>query len=236
MVLLTWSCEFGKPRIWSLLPACVALDQRARKAWGAGEESSPACWLQSSAKAQGKDGSRDGTANHWMLRLAENSLASSPSWLVLRLVLPSSCFVSSPVLSVSSTGVAHSACCWQRPVFIVRGPVVLPSPTHIPSRSQCPSAWLFWALLCKVQRQFLIQLLLVQGIILGLPLQSQDALAAILHHSHLSLAPLKSAARGCTDVNAQCMPHFVVAIKNKKSEIDLLIMDVLLTETHPTCS
>lgn len=68
------------------------------------------------------------------------------------------------------------------------------------------------------------------------PLPSQDALAAILHCSHLSLAPLKCAARGCTDVNALCMPHFVVAIKNKKSEIDLLIMDVLLTETHPTCT
>lgn len=69
-----------------------------------------------------------------------------------------------------------------------------------------------------------------------MPLQSQHALAAILHHGHLSLAPLRSAARGCTDVNALCMPHFVVAIKNKKSEIDLLIMDVLLTETHPTCT
>lgn len=65
-----------------------------------------------------------------------------------------------------------------------------------------------------------------------LPLQSQDALAAILHHGLLSLAPSKCAARGSTDADALCMPHFVVAIK--KSEIDLLIMDVLLTETHPT--
>lgn len=68
------------------------------------------------------------------------------------------------------------------------------------------------------------------------PLPSQDALPAILHCSHLSLAPLKCAARGYADVNALCMPHFVVAIKNKESEIDLLIMDVLLTETHPTCT
>lgn len=39
-------------------------------------------WLQSAAKAQGRDGNRDAATNHLMLRLAENNLASSPSWLV----------------------------------------------------------------------------------------------------------------------------------------------------------
>lgn len=120
-----------------------------------GQESIPIHWLQSSTEAQGRDGYRDAPANHWMSRLAENNLASSPSWLDW-LVLPSFCFVSSLVLTVSTTGVAHSACCWQAPIFIVRGPS-----TQIPSRSQCLSAWLLWAPLCKVQRQFLIQLLLV---------------------------------------------------------------------------
>lgn len=49
----------------------------------AGEESSPAYWLQSPAKVQGRDCYRDAAANHLMLKLAENNLPSSPSWLVL---------------------------------------------------------------------------------------------------------------------------------------------------------
>lgn len=200
-----------------------------------GKESSPVWWLQSSTKVQGRDGYRDAAANHLMSRLAENNLASSPSWLVL--------LACSPLLLLCLLTGTHCLYYWCSTFSMLlaeanfRCERTSGSTSIHPHSFQEPVSFSMALVGSPLQGTKTVSDPVAVGLRDELmPLQSQDALAAILHHALLSLAPLKRAARGGTDANALCMPHFVVAIKYKKSEIDLLIMDVLLTETHPTCT
>ena len=68
------------------------------------------------------------------------------------------------------------------------------------------------------------------------PLLSQEALAAVLHCSHLSLAWPEVCKQEAAQTLMLCAHNILWLLLKIKSEINLLIMDVLLTETYPTCT
>lgn len=98
--------------------------------------------------------------NHLMLRLAENNLPSSPSWLMLLAFSPLLLLCLLPGTPCLYYWCSTFSVLFTEASFHCKRTSGSTS-VHSRSRSQCLSAWLLWAPLCKVQRQFLIRLLLV---------------------------------------------------------------------------
>lgn len=167
-----------------------------------------------------RDGSRNAATNHLMLRLPENNLSSSPSvwcyWLVLAAFAPHP----SLILDVSSTDTAHnsSACHLKRLVFIVRGSVI-PSPSSHVWRSGFKHSMAFagsYLVRCKAG------------------FWSDRHAITVLRGSGCHPSSQPSLKQEAALPLMLCAYNILCTTTNKKSEINLLIMDVLLTETHPT--
>lgn len=175
---------YGEPRRWSLLPALVAWGRCGLKAWGSQRGALPVgCSLQLKLR----DGYRDAAVNHLMLKLAENNLSSSPSCLMLLTCAACLSFPPSLVLTVSSTDTAHKVqhVIWRGHFSLSEDQSFLLHPLTLEELASTSMALVGSCL----QGTKPISNPITGGLRDQLtPLLSREALAAVLHCSHLSLA------------------------------------------------